>query len=307
MYKTAMDTRVTNEQLREGYRITVYGVFVNVGLTAVKFVLGFLGRSQALVADAVHSLSDLITDAVVMVGLAAGRRQADDRHHFGHGRMETMAAAFVAVALAVVAVYIGMTAAASIYRHDTNQPSWIALAGAALSILTKEILFQATARVGRRIRSKAVVANAWHHRSDAFSSIAVLLGVGAACIRPDWHILDAYAALLVSVFILKQGISLFLDSFKEFTDTAPEPQVLERINGCICKVKEVINVHDLKVRTSADMIQMQVHIVVDRKLTVAEGHRVAKEVENCLFSDLDNLLEVVVHVDPSPDEKEPKS
>lgn len=297
-----METDKTQENLKAGYRITVWGVVVNIALTAVKFVLGFMGKSQALVADATHSLSDLITDAAVILGLAAGRREPDERHHFGHGRMETMAAAFVALSLIGVALYIGATAGLSIYRHDSLQPSWIALVGAGLSIVTKEILYQATVRVGRRIRSKVVVANAWHHRSDSLSSIAVFVGLSAACIRPEWHILDAYAALLVSLFILKQGVGLFFDSINEFTDAAPAPDILEHINGCIQRVEGVQAVHDLKVRTSGGMLQMQVHIVVDGNMSVIEGHRLSKAVESCLFSDVDNLLEVVVHVDPAQEE-----
>ena len=211
----------------QGERITWLGMATNILLVVVKFAAGVIGHSQALIADAVHSISDLFTDFVVLLGLRFGRKPPDESHHFGHGRIETVASAVVGLALVAVAIFIGVGAARDIYHHVERQPTWIAIAAAAVSILVKEILYQYTVRVGRRIRSQVVIANAWHHRSDAFSSVAVLIGVTGAQLRPGWHILDAYAALLVSFFIVKVGIDVLWGAMREFADTAPNPEVVE--------------------------------------------------------------------------------
>ncbi|MBI9075670.1 MAG: cation transporter [Desulfatibacillum sp.] len=285
-------------QANDGYRVTIVGLVANIVLVAVKLALGILGRSQALIADAVHSVSDLFTDLVVILGLHYGRRSADDQHHFGHGRLETMSTTVVSIFLAAAGIGIGFDAARSIYLKTTCHPSWIALIGAGLSIIVKEVLYRYTVHVGNKIKSKVVVANAWHHRSDAWSSIAVFAGVAGAQIHPSLNVLDSIAALLVSFVVLMVGVKMFWSTIRELSDAAPDSDTLKRITGCICGVSGVQDVHDLKVRTSADMLQMQVHIVVDGSLSVRAGHSIAKEVEQCLFDEISEVVDIVVHVDP---------
>jgi cation diffusion facilitator family transporter len=286
------------DTIRSGYRVTLVGALVNVLLVVFKFMAGWLGNSQAMIADAVHTVSDLFTDVVVLLGLKMGRAPADQNHHFGHARLETMTSAVVGLALMGVAVYIGLTAAFDIYHHTVYQPTWLAVAAAAVSIASKEALYRYTAVVGRRINSAAVLANAWHHRSDALSSVAVLLGVGAAALNPDWHILDAYAAFLVSFFVLKAGLDIVWQALKEFTDAAPRPEVLAKIKDCARGVVGVMEVHDLKARVSGGRYQMELHIGVDGSLQVTEGHRIAKDVEKCLRREVALLEQVIIHVDP---------
>ncbi|MBU2489124.1 MAG: cation diffusion facilitator family transporter [Proteobacteria bacterium] len=281
-----------------GTRITLVGLVVNILLAGLKFAVGILTGSQALVADAVHSLSDLFTDFVVLFGLAAGRRKADVRHHFGHARVETMASAVVSLTLAGVAVFIGLDAAKTILSGVAAAPGWTAALAAAVSIGSKEILYRYTVAAGRKIQSKAVVANAWHHRSDALSSVAVLIGILAAQIREDWAVADSWAAVVVALLILRVGISMFCDALAEFMDRAPEPEVVHRIARCVRETPGVLGLHDLKVRTSADRYQKQVHIMVDGNITVNEGHRIAREVEACLFRNFRELVEITVHMDP---------
>lgn len=285
-------------QEAQGRKITWAGIAANTLLIAVKFAAGVLGHSQALIADAVHSISDFITDFVVLMGLRFGRKPPDETHHFGHGRIETIASAMVGLALIVVAVFIGFSAARDIYHHVERHPTWIAIAAAALSILVKEILYQYTVMVGRRIRSQAVIANAWHHRSDALSSVAVLIGVTGAQLRPGWHILDAYAALLVSFFIVKVGIDILWGAMREFADTAPEPEVLERIRECILGVEGVMGIHNLKVRSTGGIFEIQVHLEVDNALSIAEGHLIINEARGCLRAAMKDVGEITVHLDP---------
>ncbi len=285
--------------VKAGRKVTLVGLFANVFLILLKFLAGIFGASQALIADAVHSISDLFTDAVVLFGIKIGRKPPDKEHHFGHARIETLASAIVGLALIGTAVYLGIEAALNIYRNTTYHPTGIALIGAGVSIAIKEALYRYTVFIGRRIKSQLLVANAWHHRSDALSSVAVLLGVTGALVNPAWRILDAYAALIVSFFIIKVGLDILGKTLREFTDTAPAPEIIEEIMKCSLSVDGVIDAHDLRVRTSGGFYQVEIHIVVDGQLTVVEGHRIAKTVERCLVDDMDELDRIIVHVDPA--------
>jgi len=284
--------------IRAGRRVILIGMLVNVLLIAFKFMGGIFGHSQALIADAVHSISDFFTDFVALFGLEAGRKDADQKHPFGHARFETLASAGVGMSLVGVAVFLGMEAAGNIYNHTEYHPTWLALAAAALSIVIKEGLFRYTVHVARRIKSPVVMANAWHQRSDALSSVAVLVGVGGAKINPDWHILDAYATLVVSLFIIKVGLEILWGSMRELTDTAPRQEVLDRIKECAHSVEGVMDLHDLKVRTSGGLYQMEAHILVSGTITVDEGHSIAKEVEARLKGELEDLIQIIIHVEP---------
>ncbi len=291
-------SEVSKKPVKAGNSVTLVGVLVNTFLILFKFITGVSGHSQALIADAVHSISDLFTDAVVLVGFRAGRKAPDENHQFGHARIETLASAIVGIALIATALYLGIKASWDIYHHTEYHPTRLALFGAAASIVLKEALFHYTLHIGRRIKSPLIVANAWHHRSDAFSSVAVLVGVAGAQIKPSWYVLDGYAALIVSFFILKVGLEILRGTLREFLDTAPEPEILSEISRCARKQNGVIDVHDLRVRSFGGLYQMETHIVVDGGLTVSEGHHIAKEVENCLLDEIADLDRVIIHVDP---------
>ena len=284
--------------VKAGRKVTLLGLFINTFLILLKFSAGIFGDSQALIADAVHSISDLFTDAVVLLGIKIGSKPPDEEHHFGHARIETLASAIIGLALIGTAVYLGFDAALSIHRHTEYHPTGIALIGAGVSIALKEALYRYTVLIGRRMKSQLIVANAWHHRSDALSSIAVLLGVGGTLIKPSWHILDACAALIVSFFIIKVGLDILWKTLREFTDTAPRPEILEKLMQISRAVEGVMDAHDLRVRTTGGFYQAEIHIVVDGQLTVVEGHRIAKTVEHCLTEEMDELDRVIVHVDP---------
>lgn len=281
-----------------GRKVTLVGVLVNTFLILFKLVTGIFGSSQALIADAVHSFSDLFTDVVVLIGIKISQKPPDKTHHFGHARIETLASTIVGMALIGTALYIGVNASLTIYHHTENHPTTLALFGAGISIVFKEALYHYTIRTGRRIKSQLIMANAWHHRSDAFSSVAVFIGVAGTLINPSWHILDSFAALLVSFFIVKVGLDILRDALREFTDTAPKPEIIGKIQQCALSVNGVAGMHDLRVRTSGGQYQMEIHIVVDGQLTVLEGHKIAKSVEGCLFEDVGNFDSINIHVDP---------
>ncbi len=290
---------------KAGRSVTLVGALVNAILILLKLFAGILGHSQALIADAVHSISDLFTDVVVLLGLRVGRKAPDEEHPFGHARIETLASAIVGMALIGTALYLGIESALNIYRHTEYHPTNLALFGAGVSIALKEALYHYTVYVGRRLKNQLIIANAWHHRSDSLSSVAVFAGVMGALIKPSWHILDSFAALLVSFFIVKVGLEILKNSLREFTDTAPPPEIMKKISNCTRSVDGVKEMHDLRVRVSGGLYQMETHIVVDGNLTVTEGHRIAKEVERCLEEKVEDLDRVIVHVDPVIEEKKP--
>ncbi len=294
-------TEIREESRRAARSVTLVGAALNGLLILLKFSAGIIGNSQALIADAVHSVSDLATDAVVLFGLRMGGKSPDEEHPFGHARLETLASAIVGMALIVTALYLGVKAAFDIYLHEEYFPTNIALVGAIVSIVTKEALYHYTVYTGRRIKSQLIVANAWHHRSDALSSVAVLLGVIGTRINPAWYMLDSFAAGLVSFFIVKVGLRVLGKSLREFTDTAPEVDTLDSIRHCARNVEGVLDIHDLRVRTSGGLYQMEIHITVDGHIPVVDGHRIAKEVERCLNEDIEGLDRVIVHVDPDSD------
>ena len=284
---------------REGRKITWIGIAANALLIAVKLVAGVLGHSQALIADAFHSVSDFFTDAVVLLGLRYGRKPPDADHHFGHARIETMASGVVGISLIIGAFYLGYRSAMNIFLHVESHPTWIAIAGAGLSIAVKETLYWYTIIVGKRIRSQAVIANAWHHRSDALSSVAVFIGVGGTLIKPGWYVLDACAALIVSIFVAKVGLDVLWCALREMADTAPRQEILDKIGECVRGVTGILGMHDLKVRSIGGSYYIQVHIVVDKNMSVEQSHKILNEARTCLYREIKNIGEIIVHVDPS--------
>lgn len=288
------------ELVRQGRRITWVGIWINLGLSLVKLAAGWWGRSQALIADAVHSLSDLISDGVVLMGLRLGRRSSDHDHHFGHGRQETIASLVVGILLALAAVTMGHHAVHAIYLNQPQAITWPAPVAAAISILSKELLYRYTVRTGRRLKSPLLVANAWHHRSDAWSSVAALLGAGGAAIKQDWWVLDPIGAVVVSILVLRVGLQVSNGAIKELSDTAPPDEVVRTIETCALQVEGVRSIHDLRVRSSGGLYQAEVHVVVDGSISVQQGHSIAKEVERCLLGDIDGMGRVIVHIDPYP-------
>ncbi|HOP07286.1 MAG TPA: cation diffusion facilitator family transporter [candidate division Zixibacteria bacterium] len=289
-------------QLKQGLRVTWVGMFVNILLIGVKIVAGVLGRSQALIADGVHSISDLVSDVIVLLGLRWGRKGEDEDHQFGHARIETIAAMLTGIILILIGFGLAWSAILSIYEHESSHPGRLAIAAAFFSIVLKEAMYWYTIRIGRRIRSKALIGNAWHHRSDALSSIAVLIGVTGAYLNPDWSLADAVATLVVTFFIFRVGGTLTWSAMKEVVDTAPDPETLKKIMSYASAVEGVHQVHDIRARYVGSSIQVELHIVVDPDLTVREGHAIAKEVEKQVLKNVVDVERTIIHVDPEPKE-----
>lgn len=281
-------------------RATLVGAVWNVLLSVIKVVVGWLGQSQALIADGVHSLSDLASDLLVWIAGRKASEGPDERHPYGHGRFETLATLGLGVLLLLVAIGIGWDAAARLFAPDSLlRPTPIALFAAALSIGVKEWLYWYTRGYAKRVRSDLLEANAWHHRSDAVSSIVVLIGVAGTMAGLPY--LDAIAAVVVGLMIAAIAWDLGWKAIRELVDTGLDAKRLEAIRTSIRDVGGVRNVHMLRTRTIGGRAAVDLHILVDPYVSVSEGHLVSVMVEQRLKRGFDEIIDVTVHIDPEDD------
>ena len=279
-----------------GERISVIGALVNGGLVALKFAVGAAVGSVALIADGVHSLSDLLTDLVVIVGMRLGRRPPDDTHPYGHGKFETLAGAFVAALLLLVGMELVRRAFAALGQAGTAHLGLAMIAVALISLVAKELLYHATIRTADAVRSPALRANAWHHRSDALSSFAVLLGGLASSL--GFHAGDGLAGMAVGAIIVASGAKLLWDSLHELVEGRllhhEERAIISAIEG----VPGVRGWHKLRSRRSGRVSFVDVHITVDPEIPLREAHEIASRVEKAVEAVLGGEVSVTVHVEP---------
>jgi len=295
--------QLTAEQRkRDTSSITLWGVVINLILSAIKITGGIFGHSQALFADGLHSLSDLVSDAMVLFAAKHASVDADEDHPYGHARYETLATVGLGLLLIGVAAGIGLEAISRLNQEVIPQrPQLYTLFIAALSIISKEVLYHATMRVSLRIKSRMLEANAWHHRSDAISSVIVFIGIGGTYY--GYPLLDIIAALLVAVMIVKIGIDLTRQGVQELVDTALEPEIIEQIKRTILSVEDVKQLHLLRSRRMGQHALVDVHIQVSPKLSVSEGHHISEMVEKRIKQAFEEINDVTVHIDPEDDEK----
>lgn len=292
---------------RQIYKVTIIGSIANFVLLVFKFVAGVLGKSSAMIADAVHSLSDFVTDIIVLVFVKVSAKPQDAGHDYGHGKYETLATAIIGLVLLMVGTGIfwsGLSKILAVSRgEEIGSPDLIALIAAVVSIVVKEILYRYSVIVGRRVQSQAVVANAWHHRSDAFSSIGTALGIaGAIFLGKDWHILDPIAAVVVSVFIVKVSIQLLIPCMNDLLEKSLPEKVEKEIITIIKEDPQVADPHNLKTRRIGNDCAIEVHIRVYPDMTVWEAHVVATGIENRLRAKFGARTHVAVHVEPTKNE-----
>jgi len=291
-----LDTRY-----RDIRKVTLVGAVVDLVLGVAKILVGVIASSQALIADGIHSLSDLATDFLVLFAAKHAHRQADDEHPYGHGRIETVATVVLGVSLVAVAVGISYDAVRRLMAPELLlHPGWLALLVAVISVLSKELIYQYTARAARRLRSKMLHANAWHSRSDAISSIIVVIGVIATML--GYPSFDALAAVAVALMVAKIGWDLLWKSLQELIDTALDPERVEAIRETIMAIDGVRTCHMLRTRHSGSDALVDVHILVDPALSVSEGHQIGEAVRWRLIKTIDDVSDVTVHIDPEDDE-----
>ena len=279
-------------------KVTWVGLLANVLLAGFKFLAGIIGSSQALVADAIHSLTDLTTDIAVIAGSHYWSRPPDESHPYGHQRMETLVTVFIGIVLAVAGIGVGWKAISTLHAKHVSSPGWIAVLAALVSIICKEAIYRWTATVGRRVKSSALAANAWHHRTDAISSVPVLIAVAGARVFPSWSFLDHVGAAVVSILILYASIKIMWPGLSELIDVGAPTEIRKRIRASALKNEGVLQVHDIRTRYVSSSIQVDLHIVVEGSITVREGHDIADNVKHRIITEIQEVLDVIIHVDP---------
>ena len=294
------------EREREIYKVTLVGSAANVLLTVFKFVAGIVGHSAAMTADAVHSLSDLLTDAIVLVFIRISGKPEDCGHDYGHGKYETLATTIIGLALAAVAVGIGWKAIESMlfwYHGGTlPAPGMLALWAALVSVILKELVYQYTVRRSKVLNSPAVEANAWHHRSDALSSLGTMLGIGGAILLGErWTVLDPLAGLVVSFFILRVAWKLLKGGFDELMEASLPDEIEREILAIVTSFPDVRDPHHLRTRRIGSRYAIELHIRMDGSLPLAAAHARTCEIEQALKARFGEKTHITLHVEPIKD------
>ena len=292
------------ERDKKVYRVTLLGSVVNLLLLVFKFVAGVLGHSAAMIADAVHSLSDFVTDLIVIVFVKISSKPEDADHAYGHGKYETLASCIIGLALIVVGVMMGYNAMVKIVDVVKNgtelaSPGIIALAAAVLSIVLKEWMFHLTRKVAREVDSPAVEANAWHHRSDALSSVGTAIGIGGAVLLGSkWAVLDPIAALVVSVFIVLQAAKILSDAIGQLMEKSLPRDVEQRICEIVYEEEGTSDIHHLRTRKIGSQISIELHVRMNGYLTLREVHDKSIAIEKRLRAAFGDSTYINLHVEP---------
>mgnify|MGYP000139167375 FL=1 len=286
--------------------VTLVGSVVNIILTVFKIFAGVLGRSTAMIADGIHSLSDLLSDIVVIVFVKISAKGRDKDHDYGHGKFETFATLIISLMLIVVAVNL-MSGGINKIRQildggEVSSPGMIALWAAVASIVLKEILYRYTIIQGKALNSPMMIANAWHHRSDAFSSVGSLLGIAGAIFLGDkFVILDPITGCVISIFILVMAVKMSVPAIKELLDVSLPDDVEEKIEATAKSVKGVVDLHELKTRREGPGIIMEGHLVLDSDISLKEAHNISKKVEESLRKEFGPETQISLHLEPEDD------
>lgn len=288
---------------RDIYRVTLVGSAGNMALLTFKFIAGILGHSSAMIADAIHSLSDFITDVVVLAFVRVSAKPQDESHDYGHGKFETLATFFIGLALIAVATGIIVSGVLAFSRwlqgEEIQAPDRLALWAAVLSLIIKEILYQYTIRAGRRLDSQAVIANAWHHRSDALSSIGTTIGIGGAVLLGNrWAVLDPLASIVVGLMLIKVAVELLKQSMGELTECSLPEDTEREIVSIIKSFPGIFEPHNLRTRKIGNRIAIEAHVRMDGSISLTEAHDRASAIERSLKEKYGPRTHVTIHMEP---------
>ncbi|SDU26551.1 cation diffusion facilitator family transporter [Verrucomicrobium sp. GAS474] len=287
--------------IQNALRLAGLGVVTNLGLAALKIAVGLLGHSYALIADGIESTTDAVTSSVVWIGLRLSLRPADSSHPYGHGKAESLAGLMVALALIAAAVAIAVGGINRIMHPGEHAPKWFVLPVLGLIIVVKELLARRVKSAGETLKSSSLMGEAWHHRSDAMSSLAAFVGVGIAIFGgPTYRSADAIAALAASVIIGINGIALAGPAFNEIMDAAPPEDLIEKTRKLAARVDDVVGIDKCRIRKSGLEYYVDIHVIVDGDASVRTGHRIAHQVKDSLIASDENIVDVDVHIEPTP-------
>ena len=287
----------TNEKI--AMKVSIWSVIVNLILAVFKLIAGIVGCSLAMISDAIHSASDVLSTFVVMIGIKISNKQPDEKHKYGHERFESVSAIILAVLLFAVGVGIGYSAIENLISgnyKNLSVPTVLALSGAIVSIIVKEIMYWVTIIVSKKINSQALKADAWHHRSDALSSIGSLVGIGGAML--GFPILDIVASIIICFFILKVAINIFVDSIRKMTDESCDKEVENNILNCANNVDGVVSIETIKTRLFGNRVYVDLEICCEPTLSLVEAHKIAEDVHDKIENDFPDVKHVNVHFSP---------
>jgi cation diffusion facilitator family transporter len=285
-----------NMRYQQGKRISILSLVSNTFLALVKIFIGFFASSTALIADGFHSVSDMASTIIVMASIKFSETPADKNHPYGHEKAEALGTNILAVILILTAVFLGRNSVLTMLRGNISEPGSWALAAAFISIIVKEVLYRYTIKIGEEINSRGLIADAYHHRSDALSSVAALIGIGGA--KLGFRFLDPLAGLAVAFLILKVGYEIMRDTSYELMDGRPDKDKIEDIQSLADSIDGVRGIYDIKLRSYGPNYIVDLKIVVEDQLSVAEGHNIASRVKNKIIDYSQDVKDVLVHVDP---------
>ncbi|MBD1399082.1 cation diffusion facilitator family transporter [Pelovirga terrestris] len=298
----AIDSEIPDQQAQAARKVTLIGLVVNTLNALIKVVVGFWANSYALIADGIHSASDMLSDVLVLVASHYGRQRPDKDHPYGHDRYETLATLILgALLIAVAGALVWDSLMRLLTPRELVTPGAVALVVALASIASKEWIYRYTLRIARQINSRLLEGNAWHHRTDSLSSIVVFVAIGGALLGVTW--LDQLAAVVVALMVARIGFTLIWDSLKELVDTALPQDVVANIRASALTVPGVRDVHDLRSRRMANRTLLDIHLQVDPHISVSEGHEVGAWVARLLRNQYDHISDVIFHIDPECDEQ----
>lgn len=290
-----MDTKAAN-------RVSVVTIIVNIMLSALKFIVGIISNSQALISDAVHSASDVVSTVAVIFGVNISARESDKSHPYGHERIESIFSILLSIMLFVTGISIGISAVKTIVnKEEIAIPGVMALVAAAISIVVKELMYRYTKHTADKINSSAMLADAWHHRSDAFSSIGSIIGVGGAIL--GFPICDPIASIVICMFIAKASYDIFMDAVNRLIDRACTEEEVEKIRNCINEIDGVKNIDKLMTRRFGSKIYVDLEIAEDGNITLYEAHKIAERVHDNIENKIENVKHCMVHVNPAETDK----
>ena len=291
--------RMNAQKYTEAKRATLVSIAGNMALASFKLFAGIVGTSSAVIADAMHSFSDIFSSIIIYVGLGIAGKKEDKSHPYGHGKAEVIAAMIVSFLLIGIAIAIWIDAFNILRARPGRPPGGIALIAALVSIVVKEFLFRYKRYVGKKLGSESLIADAWHHRSDAFSSIATLIGVGGARLLGEKFIyLDPLAAMVIGIIIAGAGVKVFGGATKKLMDAQGPEELLERLRKSALSVPDVKGVEEVRARKSGLEYLVDIHIEVDKKMSVEKSHKVAQEVRETVLAQMDDIKDLLVHIEP---------
>ncbi|MEW9123199.1 MAG: cation diffusion facilitator family transporter [Thermotaleaceae bacterium] len=284
------------QRLTIGKRTSWTNIIGNIFLTSLKAIVGYISGSTAMVADAFHSGTDIVATTIVLHGIKISHLPPDEKHHYGHGKAESIVSKLIAILLIATALGIGLSALNFLRDPALEPPSTIAIWTALLSIVFKEGMFRYTIGIGRKISSQALIADAWHHRTDAFSSVAALIGISGAIL--GYPILDPLAGIVVAIMIIKAAISIYLEAIHQLMDTAPPQKIIDKIESASLSINGVRAIHQIKARKYGLQTLVDMKICVDPFLTVEEGHHLAGLAKQAILEQVPDIKDVFIHVNP---------